>query len=108
MHHPFIYKRVHKVHHEWTAPISLAVVYVHPFEHIVSWKNDVSVISRILYSAGNFKHTALFYKNKNPRNLLATFISLEVHLAAYLLQPAKQSSGHGNVKVNSTKRNEIA
>jgi len=49
-----------------------------------------------------------FTKTKNPRNLLATFISLEVHLAAYLLQPAKQSSGHGNVKVNSTKRNEIA
>ncbi|CAK8697469.1 unnamed protein product [Clavelina lepadiformis] len=36
MHYPALYKHIHKVHHEWTAPISMAVVYVHPIEHIVS------------------------------------------------------------------------
>ena len=38
MHHPLFYKRIHKLHHEWTAPIAMATVYVHPFEHIVSEK----------------------------------------------------------------------
>ncbi|XP_076449132.1 fatty acid hydroxylase domain-containing protein 2-like [Babylonia areolata] len=32
-HHPFLYKRVHKLHHEWTAPIGLVSIYAHPLEH---------------------------------------------------------------------------
>ncbi|XP_078480996.1 zinc finger protein isoform X2 [Ciona intestinalis] len=35
-HHPFIYKHIHKMHHEWIAPISIAASYAHPIEHIVS------------------------------------------------------------------------
>ncbi|XP_006815583.1 fatty acid hydroxylase domain-containing protein 2-like [Saccoglossus kowalevskii] len=34
-HHPYIYKRVHKKHHEWTAPIGLVAVYAHPIEHVL-------------------------------------------------------------------------
>lgn len=36
MHHPRIYKYVHKVHHEWTAPIGIVSIYCHPIEFIVS------------------------------------------------------------------------
>ncbi|XP_078481000.1 fatty acid hydroxylase domain-containing protein 2-like [Ciona intestinalis] len=36
MHHPSIYKYCHKMHHEWIAPISIAAVYSHPIDHIVS------------------------------------------------------------------------
>jgi sterol desaturase/sphingolipid hydroxylase (fatty acid hydroxylase superfamily) len=36
LHHPSIYPRVHKKHHEFTAPIALAAAYAHPIEHIVS------------------------------------------------------------------------
>uniref|UniRef100_A0A914W4A6 Fatty acid hydroxylase domain-containing protein n=1 Tax=Plectus sambesii TaxID=2011161 RepID=A0A914W4A6_9BILA len=36
LHHPRIYKHVHKVHHEWTAPIGIVSIYAHPFEHLVS------------------------------------------------------------------------
>ncbi|XP_003386944.1 PREDICTED: fatty acid hydroxylase domain-containing protein 2-like [Amphimedon queenslandica] len=32
-HHRSLYSRIHKIHHEWTAPISLASVYCHPIEH---------------------------------------------------------------------------
>ncbi|PRD21362.1 UNVERIFIED_CONTAM: Fatty acid hydroxylase domain-containing protein 2 [Trichonephila clavipes] len=34
MHHPSIYKYVHKCHHEWTAPIAITAIYCHPLEHI--------------------------------------------------------------------------
>jgi len=36
MHHPRLYKHIHKVHHEWTASISMISMYVHPVEHVVS------------------------------------------------------------------------
>ena len=31
LHHPKIYKHVHKVHHEWTAPFSVMAIYAHWF-----------------------------------------------------------------------------
>nr|XP_016850569.1 PREDICTED: fatty acid hydroxylase domain-containing protein 2 isoform X2 [Anolis carolinensis] len=36
VHHPFLYKHIHKKHHEWTAPIGIISVYAHPVEHVVS------------------------------------------------------------------------
>uniref|UniRef100_A0A0B6YNK3 Fatty acid hydroxylase domain-containing protein n=1 Tax=Arion vulgaris TaxID=1028688 RepID=A0A0B6YNK3_9EUPU len=35
-HHPRIYKHVHKMHHEWTAPIGIVSIYAHPLEHMIS------------------------------------------------------------------------
>nr|XP_006815602.1 PREDICTED: fatty acid hydroxylase domain-containing protein 2-like [Saccoglossus kowalevskii] len=36
LHHPYLYKRIHKKHHEWTAPFGLVAVYAHPIEHLLS------------------------------------------------------------------------
>lgn len=32
-HHPKLYKLVHKIHHEWLAPVGVASIYCHPLEH---------------------------------------------------------------------------
>jgi len=36
LHFPYFYGMIHKKHHQWTAPISIAAVYCHPVEHIFS------------------------------------------------------------------------
>ncbi|KAF6081122.1 fatty acid hydroxylase domain containing 2 [Phyllostomus discolor] len=36
LHHPKLYKKIHKKHHEWTAPIGVISLYAHPIEHVVS------------------------------------------------------------------------
>lgn len=36
LHHPSVYKYVHKRHHEWQTPIALTAVYCHPLEHLLS------------------------------------------------------------------------
>ncbi|XP_070552708.1 fatty acid hydroxylase domain-containing protein 2-like [Ptychodera flava] len=35
-HHPIFYQKIHKLHHEWTAPIGIVAVYLHPLEYFVS------------------------------------------------------------------------
>lgn len=36
LHHPRIYKFIHKRHHEWTSPIAITAIYCHPIEHVFS------------------------------------------------------------------------
>ncbi|KAI3639404.1 hypothetical protein MIR68_002934 [Amoeboaphelidium protococcarum] len=63
LHHPRIYKYIHKVHHEYKQPIGAAAVYAHPLEHLTVSLTPV-VLGPLLahyYFAGAGGHVASFW-----------------------------------------------
>lgn len=48
LHHRIFYSRIHKLHHQFTAPFALAAQYAHPIEHMVANVAPISLPPQVL------------------------------------------------------------
>ena len=85
MHIPALYKRIHKWHHQFTAPIALSAEYAHPIEHLVS--NVIPII------AGHSPFLSQILK-VGPFALRSHVVSFWIFLAFELLETTTVHSGY--------------
>lgn len=50
LHIPYLYRRIHKKHHKFTAPIALAAQFAHPIEQIFANALPISLPPQLLHS----------------------------------------------------------
>eukprot|EP00743_Colponemidia_sp_Colp-15_P006676 GILK01007200.1.p1 GENE.GILK01007200.1~~GILK01007200.1.p1 ORF type:complete len:347 (+),score=37.98 GILK01007200.1:132-1172(+) len=92
LHHPRIYKYIHKIHHEWQAPIGITAIYAHPLEHVVS--NMLPLTTGVLLTGG---HIAAYWIWQT----VAIFTTVTVHSGYHLpFLPSPQAHDFHHLKFN--------
>ncbi|ELU05380.1 hypothetical protein CAPTEDRAFT_97775, partial [Capitella teleta] len=92
LHHPSLYKRFHKKHHEWTAPIGLVSIYATPLEYLVG--NSTSVYCGPLLMGSHVTSAWLWYA--------LSFFVTTVHHSGYHLPftPSPQFHDYHHMRFN--------
>ncbi|KAI9030788.1 hypothetical protein CLU79DRAFT_731489 [Phycomyces nitens] len=86
MHWPSLYKKVHKIHHEYSAPFGIAAEYAHPIE--------TSILGLGTIGGPLFYHAVVkFYFNTSPEWNLHLF-SMLVWIVLRLVQAIDAHSGY--------------
>ncbi|CAI7991871.1 Fatty acid hydroxylase domain-containing protein 2 [Geodia barretti] len=92
LHHPLLYRRIHKQHHEWIAPVAMCSVYCHPVEYILS--NLIPVVAGPMITRAHASVGLLWY--------LMVIFATSVHHSGYHfpLLPSSESHDYHHSKFN--------
>ncbi|XP_073913165.1 fatty acid hydroxylase domain-containing protein 2 isoform X1 [Castor canadensis] len=92
LHHPTFYKKIHKKHHEWTAPIGVISLYAHPIEHVAS--NMLPVIVGPLVMGSHLSSITMWFS-------LALIITTISHCGYHLpFLPSPEFHDYHHLKFN--------
>ncbi|SAM00218.1 hypothetical protein [Absidia glauca] len=86
MHWPPLYKKIHKVHHEYAAPFGIAAEYAHPLE--------TSILGLGTIGGPLFYHAITFYYLKTSKDWHLHLFTMLVWIVVRLVQAIDAHSGY--------------
>jgi len=95
LHHPALYRCIHKSHHEWTAPVGLAAIYCHPLEHVLSNAGPA-----MLATLAARAHVLVFYVFSLVAVVNTTLVHAGYHLPFVYPSPEHHDYHHEKFNVN--------
>jgi len=85
LHHPYLYKHIHSIHHRWTYPMPIRTLYCHPIEHILA-NASALIIGPFIWKGG--QNTIMLW------TVLATFNAVLSHSGIDLGWPIFTAKKH--------------